>query len=89
LRQVDGFLGLSTNKTDRHDITEILLKVTLNTLNNFHHMSSKKTIYSYKTLLNLCRHSDNIHSRTSNTHLTNNHYHNLYVYKKYSSQLFN
>jgi hypothetical protein len=24
----------STNKTDRHDITEILLKVTLNTINN-------------------------------------------------------
>ena len=33
LRQVGGFLGVSsTNKTDRHDITEILLKVELNTL---------------------------------------------------------
>jgi hypothetical protein len=33
LRQVDGFLWvLSTNKTDRNDITEILLKVTLNTI---------------------------------------------------------
>jgi len=35
LRQVGGFLGVlhvsSTNKTDRHDITEIVLKVTLNT----------------------------------------------------------
>jgi hypothetical protein len=38
LRQVGGFLWIllfpSTNKTDRHDITEILLKVTLNTLNH-------------------------------------------------------
>jgi hypothetical protein len=36
-RQVDGFsLGTpvsSTNKTDRHDMTEILLKVALNTMN--------------------------------------------------------
>jgi len=27
------FNGYSTNKTDRHDITEILLKVALNTIN--------------------------------------------------------
>ena len=41
LRQVDGFLGVfsgfspvsPTNKTDRHDITEIILKVVLNTIN--------------------------------------------------------
>jgi hypothetical protein len=37
LRQVDGFSPgspvSSTNKTDRHDITEILLKVALNTIN--------------------------------------------------------
>jgi hypothetical protein len=37
LQQVSGFLPLtpvvSTNKTDRHDITEILLKVALNTIN--------------------------------------------------------
>ena len=33
LRQIGGFLHVSfTNKTDRHDITEILLKVTLNTI---------------------------------------------------------
>jgi len=36
LRQVDGFPPStpvsSTNKTDRHDITEILLKVALNTI---------------------------------------------------------
>jgi hypothetical protein len=47
LRQVGGFLRgfpvSSTNKTDRHDITEMLLKVALNTINqpiplhlNFH-----------------------------------------------------
>ena len=37
LRQVGGFLRVlkisSTNKTDRHDITEIFLKVALNTIN--------------------------------------------------------
>jgi len=36
LRQVVGFSGYSgssINKTDRHDITEILLKVALNTIN--------------------------------------------------------
>jgi hypothetical protein len=33
LRQVGGFLLASTNKTDRHDIAEILLKVALNTRN--------------------------------------------------------
>jgi hypothetical protein len=36
LRPVDGFLRVlwfpSTNKTDPHDIAEILLKVTLNTI---------------------------------------------------------
>ena len=37
LRQLSGFLQVldpvsSTNKTDRHDITEILLKVALNTI---------------------------------------------------------
>jgi hypothetical protein len=35
LRQVSGFLWVllsSTNKTDGHDITEILLKVALNTI---------------------------------------------------------
>jgi hypothetical protein len=37
LRQVGGFLRVlpfsSTNKTDSHDIAEILLKVVLNTIN--------------------------------------------------------
>ena len=32
LLQVCGFPISSTNKTDRHDITEILLKVVLNTI---------------------------------------------------------
>jgi hypothetical protein len=35
LRQVGGFLWVlvsSTDKTDRHDITEILLKAALNTI---------------------------------------------------------
>ena len=31
LRQVSGFPGYS-NKTDRHDLTELLLKVALNTI---------------------------------------------------------
>jgi len=31
LRQVSGF-SLGTNKTDRHDITEILLTAVLNTI---------------------------------------------------------
>jgi hypothetical protein len=55
LQQVGGFSGysgfLSTNKTDRHDITEILLKVALNILplkNVFMHsimfVVSKKTL---------------------------------------------
>jgi hypothetical protein len=35
LRQVGGFsLGSSTNKTDRHDITELLLKVALDIFNH-------------------------------------------------------
>ena len=38
LRQVGGFSASppvsSTNKTERHDITEILLKVALNTISN-------------------------------------------------------
>jgi hypothetical protein len=32
VQQVGGFLQFSTNKTDCHDITEILLKVALNTI---------------------------------------------------------
>jgi hypothetical protein len=29
----DGSVVSSTNKTDRHDVTEILMKVALNTIN--------------------------------------------------------
>jgi hypothetical protein len=34
----------STNKTDCHDITEILLKVALNTIKQTNHFLSKKLI---------------------------------------------
>ena len=47
LRQVgDFFRGTpvsSTNKTDLHDITEILLKVTLNTITLTHTLSLKSS----------------------------------------------
>jgi len=33
LLQVDGFLQILPHKTDRHGITEILLKEALNTIN--------------------------------------------------------
>jgi hypothetical protein len=33
----------STNKTDRHDITEILLKVALNTMNQIKFFKAKRT----------------------------------------------
>jgi hypothetical protein len=59
----------STNKTDHHDITEILLKVALNTLTispSFEpvllliikgHMTFKRTeIYSFKTLKPVLHH---------------------------------
>jgi hypothetical protein len=44
LRQIDGFSGpsvSSSNKADRHNIAEILLKVALNTIKQ-----TTKTIYS-------------------------------------------
>ena len=46
LWQVGGFLGYtisSTNKTDRHYITEILLKVALNTINHVPNYVSPKS----------------------------------------------
>ena len=47
LRQIDGFSPdtpvCSTNKTDRHDITEILLKVALNTITVA--QTGKKIVY--------------------------------------------
>ena len=37
----------SANETDRHDITEILLKVTLNTTPNLYHSWRNPTVYVY------------------------------------------
>jgi len=37
----------STNKTDHHDITEILLKVALNTTKQTNKQSKKRTVFSY------------------------------------------
>jgi hypothetical protein len=55
LRQVGGFIQVlqdsSTNKTDRHDIAEILLKVALNTINltkssNYQFILNNKNVIS-------------------------------------------
>jgi hypothetical protein len=49
LRQIDGFSGpsvSSSNKADRHNIAEILLKVALNTIKQ-----TAKTIYSPKVYI--------------------------------------
>jgi hypothetical protein len=35
----------STNKMDRHDVTEILLKVALNTINHQYHIICMQNIY--------------------------------------------
>ena len=46
-----GSLVSSTNKTDRHDITEILLKVVLITINHTHHLylSTRKIILHFSS----------------------------------------
>ena len=44
LRKVVVFSGYSTNKTDRHDITEILFKVALSTMNLFKKNPPKKHV---------------------------------------------
>jgi hypothetical protein len=53
LRQVGGFSASppvsSTNKTERHDITEILLKVALNTISN--KQTNNQTIVEILSLL--------------------------------------
>ena len=49
-RQVGGFFGYSvfpTNKTDRHNITEIVLKVALNTI----HQPTKPSVGCEKTIM--------------------------------------
>jgi hypothetical protein len=43
MRQVGGLLRVLANKTDRHDITGILLKVALNTMN----LNPKRTLPIY------------------------------------------
>jgi hypothetical protein len=48
LPQVGGFRRVSTNKTDRHDIAEILLKVALNTIKQ-----TSKPIY-FECILCIC-----------------------------------
>ena len=51
LQQVCGFLRQgtlvsSTNKTDRHDITEILLKVALNTITLTHNLNKLTVLFT-------------------------------------------
>ena len=52
-----GTLVSSTNKTDRHDITEILLKVTLNTIIPIL-VKSKKKLKDAKRLIKSCKSKD-------------------------------
>ena len=52
LRQVGGFL-----KTDRHDITEILLKVALNTIKQ---TKKQKNRTMYILFFNFCKFDDTI-----------------------------
>jgi len=40
----------STNKTDRHDITEILMKVALNTIKSTYHLTSVAPLSLYYTI---------------------------------------
>jgi len=44
----------STNKTDSHDITEILLKVALNTINQSINQSIKKTTHYHADGFDQC-----------------------------------
>ena len=54
LRQVDGFHRLLANKSDHHDIAEILLKVALKTIN---HPTNHNTMTEILTrgCINYCR----------------------------------
>jgi hypothetical protein len=85
LRQVGGFHRVlrfsSTNKTDRHDITDILLKVTLNTIKQTNinwavlivQLSLKLTIYKpYNTL---CKKWLSIPKTCNNPNLSTKIYH--------------
>ena len=54
LRQFDGFLQYSvftTNKTDCHDITEILLKGAINTINHLPEQPSSFLLHNVFALL--------------------------------------
>jgi hypothetical protein len=46
-----GTPASSTTKTGRHDITEILLKVALNTKNQFNSYHTKKYMFFFLNLL--------------------------------------
>ena len=65
----------STNKTDRHDITEILLKVALNTIN--HKPPNSKTVW--KSAVNKC-----CPSKKQQSHLQNNSDYDKYVFTQNS-----
>jgi hypothetical protein len=54
----------STDKTDRHDITEILLKVALNTIKQTNKQTNKQTIHCN---WNIVESSANIHNYSSNS----------------------
>ena len=53
LRQVGSFLRLPLNKTDRHDKTEILLKVTLNTITLTLNPKTLKLVFAAPPLRNI------------------------------------
>jgi len=56
LQQLCGFLSTrvsSTNKTDRHDITEILLKVAFNTINQSINQPNQYEGLPYESILNM------------------------------------
>ena len=65
LRQVGGFIPgtpvSSTNKTDHHDMTEILLKVALNTINQTNQTQNRQRSHMY-----LCLKEDNISFNDNN-----------------------
>ena len=78
LRQVSGFPPgppvSSTSKTDRHDITDILLKVALNNIkqtNNTHSVSQVYSRSSERTAIKWCNIYRLIHGQYGNAHVLN------------------
>ena len=63
--------GSSTNKSDRHDITEILLKVTLNTIrfdkDTFLHMTHFPEDEAYYLSMATLKYMENIHAHQAIT----------------------